>query len=61
MRSLSLGGPRVTGYAEMKAPPSLSVGLLARLHTPVWRCKRLGRRDYERSTSKMSSQEFNGS
>jgi hypothetical protein len=28
MRRLSLGGPRVTGFAEMKAP-SLSVGLLA--------------------------------
>lgn len=42
MRRLSLGRPRVTGYAEMKVPPPpLAISRSAgQLRTPLWRCKR---------------------
>lgn len=61
MRSLSLGGPRVTRYAEMKAPLAVSRSA-GPLHTPLWRCKRFpGLQGHGRSTSKIMSQEFNGS
>lgn len=64
MRRLSLGRPRVTGYAEMKVPPSppryQSVCWPAS-HTTLALQALPGLQGHGRPTSKTSSQEFNGS